>query len=440
MMSELDELRLRVAELERENTRLREPVTPARRHGRGRTAISVVLIVVGLMLAPVAALGTWARLQLVDTDQFVATFAPLADDPQVQSFVADEVTTAITTQIDVSALVGDVFDGVRSLDLPPKAETALGLLEGPAAQGVQTLIGQVVDQVVASPAFSDMWEASLRLTHERAIALIQGDPDAALQLAQDGTLSLQLDVVAAQVKEVLSERGIGIADLIPEIDREIPLLQADAFVLVRTVYTIAVAAGYWMPWIVLLLLVSGVAVARRPVHVLAWTAALFALVFALLAAGIGIGQSFFVGAVSPAVMPAAAASALFTQITLLLRSTAVALAALGALIAIGSWSVGSTRPARALRSSIRQGADAARAAGERHGVSTGRFGDFVEQWRSAILVLVALVAAALIFMNRPPTLGGVVGVLLGVAVVFLLVELVRRPAPAEFAGTADTDG
>ncbi|GGD81611.1 hypothetical protein [Microbacterium murale] len=439
-MTEADDLRLRVADLERENERLRASETPGRKRGRTRTGIAVVLIAVGLLLAPVAALGTWARLQLVDTDQFVSTFAPLAQDPEVQAFVADEVTTAITAEIDVPQLIGELFDGVRGLDLPPRADAALGLLEGPAAQGVQTLIGNVVDQVVASPTFAEMWESSLRMTHERAVAIIQGDPQAALQLAEDGTLSLQLDVVAARVKAELADRGIAIADLIPEIDREIPILQADALVLVRTVYTTAVAAGYWLPWVVLILLVAGVAIARRPVHALAWTAALFAVVFALFAAGIGIGQAFFIGAVSPAVMPEAAAAALFAQLTVLLRSTAVALAVLGALIAVGSWLAGSTRTARTLRGATRQGANAVRAAGERRGLSTGRFGEFVERWRSAILTVVAVGAALLIFANRPPTLGGVVGVVIGAAVLLLIVELVRRPEPSAVAGTADDEG
>ncbi|WP_194421993.1 hypothetical protein [Microbacterium abyssi] len=441
-MSEADELRRRVADLEQENERLRmgAPVEPVSGRGRARTALAVVLIAVGLLLAPVAALGTWARLQLVDTDQFVSTFAPLAESPEVQAFVADEVTTAITTQIDVPQLVGEVFDGVRELGLPPRADAALGLLEGPAAQGVQTLIGDVVDQIVDSPAFAEIWERSLRRTHERAVALIQGDPNAALQLAEDGTLSLQLGVLAVRVKEELSDRGIAIADLIPEIDREIPILQADALVLVRTVYTTAVAAGYWLPWVVLLLLVAGVSVARRPVHALAWTAALFALLFALFAAGIGIGQSFFIGAVSPAVMPAAAAAALFAQLTVLLQSTAVALAVLGALIAIGSWLAGSTRPARALRDAARQGADATRAAGERRGLTTGRFGELVERWRSAILAAVAIGAALLIFTNRPPTLGGVIGVIIAAVVVFLIVEIVRRPAPSPVAEAPDDQG
>ncbi|GAA1545044.1 hypothetical protein HD600_000290 [Microbacterium ginsengiterrae] len=430
-MDEVDELRLRIEGLERENERLRAPGTAG---GRVRTAVAVVLITVGLLLAPVAALGSWARVQLVDTDRFVATFGPLAEDPEIQAFVAAEVTGAITAQLDVPQLVGEVFDGVRGLDLPPNAAAALGLLEGPAALGVQTLIGDVVDRIIASPTFADVWDGALRMTHAQAIAVIQGDPAGALRLAADGTLSLQLDTIVVRVKEELSARGIGIAELIPHIDREIPIVQAEALVLTRTVYVTAVTVGAWLPWLALLLLVAGIAVARRPVHAAAWTAALFAAVFALLAAAIGIGRTFFTGAMSSSVMPAAAADALFAQLTSALQSTAVALTILGAMIAVGSWLAGTTRPARTVRTTARRGADAVRAAGERRGFTTGRFGEIVDRWRPAIFVVIAVVAALLVFATRPLHPGAVIGIVIGAAVAFVLVELVRRPAPADALG------
>ncbi|WP_460801752.1 hypothetical protein [Microbacterium sp. GXF6406] len=427
-MTEVDELRRRLAVLEQENELLRSAAKGGgARAGRGRAALSFILIAIALVLAPVAALGSWARMQLVDTDRFVATFAPLAEDASVQAFVADEVTAAIIEQIDVDALVGEVFDGVRELGMPPKASAALSLLEGPAAQGVQTLIGDVVVQVVASPAFAEVWAGSLRITHANAVALIQGDPAAAVQLAEDGTLSLQLDVIVSTVKAQLMDRGVGFADLIPRIDREIPILQADALILARTVYTVAVTAGYWMPWVVLALLIAGVAIARRPVHALAWTAGLLAATFALFAAALGVGRLFFIQTMSPAIMPESAATALFSQVTLLLRSTAVALAVLAAFIALGAWFAGSTVAARRLRRAAAHGSAALRDAGERHGITTGRVGRFVERWRAAIIVMILALTVVLIF-SAPTTVGSVIGIVIGASVAFLFVELVRRPA------------
>src|SRR5690349_6034965 len=224
------ELQARLAELEAENRALRSDAdaaaaalgaTPAeepstrRSRGRGRTAAAIVLVVIGLILAPVAVIAGWARLELVDTDRFVATFAPMAEDPDVQAFIADQVTVAIEEQVDIPALTADLFDGLRQLDLPPRAETALGLLEQPATQGLQSLVSGVVDRIVTSDAFEDIWAAALRASHTQFIAAVQGSPDAALEIGSGGTLSVQLGPIVEAVKQRLVDQGVGFASAIP---------------------------------------------------------------------------------------------------------------------------------------------------------------------------------------------------------------------------------
>lgn len=282
-MSEIDDLRARLRALEQENEALRRP----RRRISARSIIAGIALVVAVLLAPIAAMGTWARLQLVDADRFVATFAPLAEDPDVQDFVADQVTAAIDEQVDLDAVVGELFDGLRALDLPPRATAALGLLEAPAASGLSSLIDGVVHEVVSSRQFADIWAETLRFTHERAVAILQDEPGTALDLSDDGVLSVDVGAVVERVKEALAERGAGVADLIPVVDRTIPVVQTDALVLVRTVYQIAVTAGFWLPWVVLGLVVLGVLLAVNRPRALFWTSAGFAVVFLLLAAGMG---------------------------------------------------------------------------------------------------------------------------------------------------------
>ncbi len=87
---DLNVLRTRVSELEAENAvlqRVTQDVAPSGSRGRSRLriAIAALLISVSVILAPVAVIGTWARTQLVDTDAFVQTFAPLASEPAVES-------------------------------------------------------------------------------------------------------------------------------------------------------------------------------------------------------------------------------------------------------------------------------------------------------------------------------------------------------------------
>lgn len=444
-MSELDDLRARVLLLEQENQTLKsETREKPRRRPVGRSIVAGIVLAVAVLLAPVAAMGTWARLQLVDADRFVATFAPLAEDPDVQDFVAAQASAAIQEQVDLTAVVGEVFDGLRELDLPPRAASALTLLEAPAASGLTSLVDGVIHDVVASDQFADIWAQSLRFTHERAVAIMQNSPDTALQLADDGVLSIDLGLVVERVKSVLAERGVGFADLIPEIDRSIPIAQADALVLVRTVYQIAVAAGFWLPWVVLGLVVAGILIARNRPRALFWTSAAFAVAFLLLSAGMGIGRTFFIGAVSPSIMTSAAAQALFDEVTSLLSSTIVALAMVGVLIAVWAWLAGSSRSAGATRGVLESGFSAVRGTWERRGLSTGRFGLAVDRFHGPIVIVGMALALLILIVTRPVSFGTVVGVTIGLIVFMILIELLRRPTaeadPLDAPGTPETDG
>ena len=432
-MSELEDLRARVLLLEQENQALASP----RRRPVARSIVAGIVLTIAVLMAPIAAMGTWARLQLVDSDRFVETFAPLAQDPDVQDFVADQVSAAIHEQVDFDAVVGELFDGLRALDIPPRAASALSLLQAPAASGLTSLVDGVIHDVVASDQFADIWAQSLRVTHERAVAIMQNSPDTALQLADDGVLSLDLGVVVDRVKAALTAQGVGIADLIPEIDRSIPIAQADALVLVRTVYQIAVVAGFWLPWVVLGLVVLGIGLARNRPRALFWTSAGFAAAFLLLSAGLGIGRTFFIGAVSPSIMTAAAAQSLFDVVTTLLSSTIVALALVGVLIAIWAWLAGSSRGAVAIRGALDSGFSAVRSTWERRGLSTGRFGSAVDRFHGPILLVGIALALLILITSRPVSFGAVLGVTVGLLVFVIVVELLRRPAPSVPAASDD---
>ncbi|WP_022889791.1 hypothetical protein [Agromyces italicus] len=435
------ELEARVAELESENARLRSAETtivsgtPAaaegrRGRGRGRTVVAVVLVVVGLLLAPVAVVAGWARLELVDTDRFVQTFAPLAEDPEVQEYVSDQVTAAIEREVDIPQLTADLFDGIRALDLPPRAETALGLLEAPATQGLQSLVADVVHRLVSSDAFADIWRTALQTTHTQFVAAVQGDPDAMLEIGGDGSLSVQIGPIIEAVKERLSERGVGFADAIPTIDQSIVIAQGDAFVLVKTLYGFAVGIGTWLPWVALAFLVAGVFVAKRRSTAFVWTAGGFALMMALLAAGFEVGKVVFLAALSPSIIPGDAATVVYAQLTEAMRSTTIALLVLGLFAAVIAWVAGPWAPARSLRGFAGSGFAALRRAGDRHGLSTGSFGRALDRSHGVIAGAIALIATAVILLSRPVTTASVVTTVLLALLALLVLEVLRRPADA----------
>ena len=74
-----------------------------------RTILATVLILLGTLLTPAAAIGAWSKVVLTDTDAFVSTLAPLAEDPRVQDYLTDQATDAIEERLGVDALVQQGF-------------------------------------------------------------------------------------------------------------------------------------------------------------------------------------------------------------------------------------------------------------------------------------------------------------------------------------------
>lgn len=435
-----DALTERIAELEAENLSLKKRAdstvnatsegTGTRSKGRLRSVAAVLLILCASLLAPVSVIGTWVRAQLVDTDRFVQTFAPLAEKPEVQSFLADEVMVGVEQSVDIDAMVSDLFDGIATLDLPPAAAQTLPLLEGTAANGVRSLIAGGVETVVQSPQFAGVWEITLRETHSRAIAVIQGDPNAMLQLSGDGALTLNLATITGQVKESLVAQGVGFADAIPVIDRTVPILASDSLALVKTLYQLATAIGFWLPWVALGVLAAGVLIARNRMRAMSLAGLGVAASLLLLSAGVGIGKLVVVGSLSPSIMPAATAEVVFVQLTELIASTLLALIVLFLCIAVGAWLAGSSRLAGAARGALESGFAAVRGAADRRGLGTGAFGRFLDRWHSALVLATVLVAVLVLFLVRPITVSGVFATLLIALLVLCLIEVLRRPSEA----------
>jgi hypothetical protein len=445
MTSQADQALLRrIDELESENALLREqadvratiPIEPldrnrqpsaARRRGWGWTVLATVLIAVGAILAPVAVVASWAGIVLTDTERFVATYAPLADDPAIQAYVTGETVIVINEQVDIPQLTADVIDGITSLGTGPAATRALEALKGPAASGIQSLIQTGVSTFVESEAFADVWRSALRVSHTQLVAVMQSDPDAALAIGGDGTLGIQLGPVIDAVKTALLAQGIDLASQIPTIDRTIVIAQSDALPTIQLAYGLAVSAGSWLPWIALLFLVAGVLVARRRTVALIWAAVALALAMALTAAAFGVGSIVFVSSVSPALLPSDVAGLLYETVAHDLRTTAVAVLVLAVVVAFVAWLAGPFETPRRLRALATEGANRIRGAAERRGVTTGRVGEWLYAQRVLLRVVVAVAGASIVLFVRPLTPALTIWTLVLAAVVVAVLEILQRP-------------
>lgn len=399
-----------------------------RRRGRqrGRAVASVVLVVIGLVLAPVALAGNWAQGQLADTDKFVATYGPLAQDPAVKAFLVDEVMTIVNEKVDFQQSTSDVFDAVNELGLPPKAAAALNALKQPAALGLQSLATSVVTDFVDSQAFEDIWAQTLRLTHQQLIAAMTNDPGSAVDISSTGELTIQLGPIIDAVKGAMVAQGLGFAEAIPPVDIGVTVAKSTSLSQLTLIYGLSVAIGQWLPLVALLFLVAGVVVAKRRTVTLFWTGLALGVVMVLLGITLRVGQVIAVAATAQYV-PGPAVAAIYDGVTSLIASSIVSIAVLGFTVTVICWALGPWRPAPALRSAFIEGGNRLRRVGDARGISTGSFGRLLGRQRVLIQVLIGLGAAAIILFIRPLSTGQIIWTAVVAVVLLLVVELLQRP-------------
>ncbi|QIM18275.1 hypothetical protein G7066_05725 [Leucobacter coleopterorum] len=431
------ELQARLEQVERENEELRgrlkgQPmgavtVKPVAKK-RGRSVFAVILIVIGAILAPVATVGARANTLLTDTDQFVATFGPLAKDPAVQKLVTDETVTLIKEQVDIPALTGSLIDGIADLGAPPRAVAAAKALKGPLNAGLSSLVDTTVSNVVSSDAFASTWDEALRLTHSQLLKTLQGDQNAALAIAGDGSLNLQLAPVLESLKKALVAQGIDFAAQIPAVDMQIPIAKDVSLTSVQLSYGVATALGQWLQWVSLGLLALGVLVAPRRRRALMGAATALAITTALLLIGFAVARSVL-PIVTP--LPNDAVEAVFAAVTDPIVHTAMAVITVAVLLVIVGWCTGPANLPTRLRALFGAGTARLREISDRYGVDTGAFGFWCERWHRVLRVIVAVGAGTLVLLIRPLTTGLVVWTLVGALVLLLLSDLLRRPNTAE---------
>ncbi|MGZ0711174.1 hypothetical protein ACWPKO_22895 (plasmid) [Coraliomargarita sp. W4R53] len=452
MASEVEQLKAELESLRQENAELKSvsppepvavpaPVVKKSHAGSWRAALSALCIVLAGIMVPVSVVGSWARAELVSEDAFVATFAPLADDPGVQALIVDEATTAINASIDIEGYTDDLFDGLETLDLPVPAIAAIELLRAPAASGVESLIDTGVTRVVESDAFSSVWRTALVASHRALVATATADQtEGVVTIDAEGTLGIQLGPIVEELQTRMIDQGIGIASLIPSIDKTIVIVQSDALLLVGTVYALAVTVGWWLPFICLALFAMGIALARRRSVGVLGTGIAIAIGAGALALTFGVASAIL-GLNAPALgIPGATLNTIFYAVVGAMRDTAVVLTFLGVVVAIAGWLAGRSVSAAKTRQLSATLSTSARQSLRRSGMNTGRFGDWMYTQRVLVRVAILFLAVVLLFTLRPLSIGDIVLVVaLGLAVWLTATLLQRSPDDDAVVTELDAD-
>ena len=357
------ELQARIARLEAENDVLRErveavPSAPApasaiptaRKTGRWRPFVAVILIVLGCVLAPLAVVSGWAKHTITDTDQFVATYAPLAKDPAVQAYVVAETMNVINQNVDVNGLTTEVIDGIKGLGVRPRVSEALDLLKAPAAQGIQSMMQRGVEAFVTSDAFATVWEQALRISHAQLTATLSDDPAALLKAQNDGTIGIEIGP-DHRADQAVADRPGDHGRFPDSRPSTAPFRSPRPRTCRRHRSAIEQSSpgGTWLPWVALILIAAGVLVAKRRARTMIWAAVGLGLAMVVLLIGFATGRAVLLTTLPPSVVPTNVTTLLYNTVATPMKDTATVVLVLAIVVAVVGWLFGPFGPPRRLR-------------------------------------------------------------------------------------------
>ncbi|QES52168.1 hypothetical protein DEJ50_04725 [Streptomyces venezuelae] len=394
------ELRARVAAL--------ETGRKTREHHRWRAFFATVLIVLGCLLAPLAAVAAWASSQIGDTDRYVQTVAPLASDPDVQAAAASRVTNAVMEHIDVQTLLEGVAPDDR-----PLLDKALGKLGDSLENAVRSFVQEKTQDIIASDTFERIWTEANRRIHTTVVKALTGSGDGAVEIKND-SVTVDLAPVIEEVKQRLVDEGMTVAGKIPEVHTDFTVVRSDDIGKVKTGFRLLQITGNWLPVLSVLLVAGGVLLSRHRRRVLVVAALAFAFAVLMLGAALTVFRVVYLNALPDTVSQPAAGS-VYDALTRYLRTTVRMTVVLGVVIALAAWLTGPGRWATLVRRLWYSGIGAVRHTADHAGLRTGPVGPFVRRHRSWIIwILVAAAVLTVILWSYPTG-----WVIFGIALVLL---------------------
>lgn len=403
-----------------------------------RSALAGVLITLGILLAPLSVVLSFAKAQIESPDLFVTELAPLAKDPNVQAFIVTDVMAAIDSSLDLQKDSEQVLDDLSSsLGLPASAQAQLKSFAAPVAAGVRSFVESELTKLVASDAFAQIWEDTLRASHQAVLDVLSGKSSPLVKVDAD-TVSLNIGPIVDDLKAPLVAKGLTVLNALPPIDGAVPLIRSTDLSTAQLAYSIVSLVGTWLPILVAALLAAGIALARRWAVAAVVAGAALTAILTLLSVGITVGQTAFTLAVSPQLMPAVTAQVIYDHLVAFISDLATGAAVLTGTLTVLVWLLGPFRLSRALRARVSGGIGALRASADRAGFDSGRLGRWLLRYRRSVWIGLAVIGLLIVGTSIPfvPTaiILTAVGGLLALALIQFLVtpsSVLPATGPAE---------
>jgi hypothetical protein len=287
----------------------------------------------------VSVLAVWLHDTVLDTDQYVATVAPLARDPAVQEAIATRTTNSLVASTDLEARVAAL--------LPPRAP-----ISAPAVvDGIKRVVHEFSLRLVQSDQFANIWEQANRHAHSQVVAVLQGEGTRNVE-TKNGRVVVHLGPFVDRVKAALGNAGINLfSDTDGErVNNQIVLLDSDQLSKTQGAVDAFDKLAIALPVLTIVLLALAVLVSGNRRRTTLRTAVGVAFAVALVLILFNLARGAYLNALGPDVNHDAAAHT-YDQLLEFLRTSLRAVFVLGIVAAVGAWLAGPGQVATRIRGS-----------------------------------------------------------------------------------------
>ncbi len=403
------------------------PAPPRRRHGGWRWTGAVVLLLIAALLITLSVVARYARDEIINTDEYVATVTPLASDPAVQNAVANRVSNEVIQKLDVPKLIHDLADATGR----PNAGAIASAIAGPVNDAVEGFVHKTVLKFVQSPEFAKLWVSANTKAHTQLSAVLTGEGTEVVK-TQGDQIIVEVGPIVEQVKQELIDSGLSVASKIPSVSVQVPVMTVEDLPAIQSYVNLLDNLATWLPIVALVLLALGIWLAPLHRRAALIGVVLVAVMMIIMLVALSVLRDTYANQVANKGLNEPAALALYDTLLRFLVQAVEAILVVSIVAAVWLWLAGPGRVGTFLR---RWGHRGEAWIADRINRTRLRFGPvprFTARYGGWIVAAAGIVAAYGLLQS--PTIATAVWLSIGVLVVMFIVGILARLDHTEVSG------
>ncbi len=400
---------------------------PKRRVPRTRRITAWVLVALASLLIPVSVISVWAIRTVTNTDQYVATLAPLARNPVIVNHLAQKATDELFSTHIVQHKV--------TAALPAKAKPIVS----PIVAEVHSYVYGLALKVFESPKFGQLWDTLNRRTHDAIIDVLSGKQTPLVQkLEKGGGIAVNVTPALNNLIDEANAKGVTLFNPLKPILTKgdslgVTVVSKSQVSKFTGLFNAILTLKWAIPIVALVLAILGVVLAVEHRKTLLRMAIGITLVTLLLLAGLSEGRITFIDKAGHTFNRQVAGAVWDTMLRFLVTDLRWLLL-VAVLFALGAWLAGPARYAVWIRSTVAKGG--VWVAAQAHGLTAGagraaagsdrarRSGGWILEHLNGLRIVGVVVAGLFLVLGGNLTGWSLLIILLVLAVYLGLLQLV----------------